>query len=95
MLTSLRSFDPITFLEINIESFSSEEISQLRQSIFDKMGEYIFIKLSQNLSEDQMQKIIKIVNKNDLLLNFKQFIPDLEEKIVSELNYFKKEFSSA
>lgn len=92
MLQALGNFDPVSFLGVDTVSLSSEEISQLRNSLNTKMGEYILLKFSENLTDEQFQQITNTKDGEQMITMLKNIIPNLEEKMLKELESFKREY---
>lgn len=92
MLTVLKNFDPISFLKISTGSMSVPETAQLKASLNSKIGEYLLLKLSDDLSEDQYKRLIGSKDLEEMAKLAQSFIPDLEKKIDHELDNFKKEY---
>lgn len=92
MFLSLNNFDPISFLEINASrAGSSEELKELRMNLLDKMGEYVLFKLTESLPQAQQQYLLT-TNSTDLLSQLKAIFPDLEQRMMQELESFKTDF---
>lgn len=92
MLVSLSNFDPIVFLEIDTASYSADEITKMRSSLMSKIGEYILLKFSENLTQEQFNQVSSIRDGSQLINVLKNFIPDFDSKILQEVENFKTEY---
>ncbi len=89
----LQGFDPLLFLGIDASKLSSpEETTQLRTVINKELGEYILMKLSDDLAEEQLDQLLKSSSGEEVLQKLNVFAPGLENRILLELDNFKKEF---
>jgi hypothetical protein len=94
MLTDLNSFDPIQFLNVDISTLSEQEKIDLRTSLNAKIGEYVLLKLSTFLTEEQMTQLSSITDPNQMITTIRSFIPDADAKILQEVNNFKAEYDA-
>lgn len=92
MLTKLNDFDPIKFLEIDTSLLSTNNLSNFRKTLNSKIGEYILLKVSKYLTKKQLNKAGRINNGQKLFEMLKTEIPDLNPKIIEELENFKNEY---
>lgn len=91
MLLTLNNFDPVSYLDININNLPQEEVDKLRQELNGKIGEYVLLKLSNYLTEEQVEKIIDQKDGSEVLRLLNSFLPDANSKILNEVENFKKE----
>lgn len=94
MIHTLNNFDPINYLGIDISSFSTEQIIKLRIDLNNKIGEYILLKLSDNLTSDQLENVIFLTKGNQIVNELANIIPDFKQKILQELENFKAEYQT-
>lgn len=92
MLLSLSNFEPISYLGINISNLSQEQIERMRQHLNGRIGEYVLLKLSNYLTEQQLEQIMQQNNGNEILKLLSGFFPDANSKILTEVENFKKEY---
>lgn len=93
MLQILQGFDPLVFLDIDVSKFSSqEESTQLKTAINRELGEYILIKLSNNLSEEQLNQLLTSSSGEEIVQKLSTLDLGLEDRILLELENFKSEF---
>ncbi len=92
MLISLKDFDPIIFLNINTVSQSTEETDKMRQHLNSKIGEYVLLRLSADLTTEQLGKITKQKDGKVIINMLGSLIPSLQTKILHELENFKKDY---
>lgn len=93
MLQTLQGFDPLVFLGINASKLSSpEEVTQLKTAINKELGEYILMKLSDHLSEEQLDQLLKSSTGEEIVQKLSTFNLGLEDRILLELERFKSEF---
>lgn len=95
MLSSLNNFDPISFLDINTTTFSKEGLKNLRNSLSYKLGKYVLLKFSDSLTDEQIEKASKANYGEDLYRILKETDSDVNNKIMQELENFKKEYQSS
>lgn len=93
MLISLNNFDPTTFLNIKTTALSAEELTKMRQDLNAKVGEYILLKLSDQLTEQQLGEISQIKDGKMMFNTLVKLIPDFEKRVLQELENFKNEYS--
>ena len=89
----LRNIDPISYLEISRDGFSEEELLYLRKSLREKMSQYLFIKIADELEEDQVKQLLRYKAKDQITSKLQEYFPNLNEKIKKYLEEFKKEFN--
>lgn len=89
MLT-LKDFDPIKFLGIDISLFSQKDLEIMRDSLNSKIGEYILLKISNLLTEKQFKQAVNSGEK--ILETLRTYIPDLDQRILLEIENFKKDY---
>lgn len=94
MLQTLNDFDSISFLGINTESFSPEQATVLRISLNDKIGEYILLKFTKSLNNEQIDHITSLSDGNQILSELSKIVPNFEQKMSQELDNFKKEYQT-
>lgn len=58
MLTNLKKFDPIEFLDIDASVLSQKDLEEMRNSLNSKIGEYILLKFSTFLTEEQFKQAV-------------------------------------
>lgn len=93
MFTSLQKFDPLVFLSVDTNSLSSpDEVNALREDLNKKIGEYILIKLSGGLTEEQMNEILAAQSGSEILNKLVTVVPELEQKVLQEIENFKTDY---
>lgn len=92
MLQALANFNPITFLNIDTSSYSDEEIKILKGNLHNKMGEYVLLKMTNYLTPEQTDHILSLSDGNQILNTLNTTVPGLEQKIVTEIENFRKEY---
>lgn len=92
MLTVLNNFDPVSFLGIDTALMTPEETSNLSSTLNSKISEYVLLKLSDNLSDEQFQKIVDTTDPEEMMKLLGEAVPDLETRIKTELENFKNEY---
>lgn len=92
MLTSLQNFDPIVFLSIDATTLSDEEIDKAREQLNSKIGEYLLLKLSDNLTQQQLSQVTQAKDGTAMMSLLNNLIPSLQNRILSEVENFKKEY---
>ena len=88
----LKDFDPIKFLGINKSTLKPGKLATLKNFLNGKIGEYILLKLSNELSEGQLSEITRSKSGTQMLRLLKIAIPNFNTKFFAELENFKKEF---
>lgn len=91
MVAQLINFDPVSYLNIDSSSLSEWESKELRQSLMDKIGEYIILKSTLYLSGEQLNQI-KEMRGQQLLSTLENIIPDFDKKVLTEIENFKKDY---
>lgn len=86
-------FDPLSFLNIDTTKLSQGEIDITRDFLNALIGEYILLKLSKNLTEEQITQLM-MSNKNQILNTLKNMVPDTENTIRKELENFKRDYGN-
>lgn len=94
MLISLNNFDPISFLEIDVTTLHEEKLTNLRNSLNFKLGKYVLLKFSDSLSDEQIEKVSKANYGEEIYKILKETDPDIDNKIIQELENFKREYQS-
>lgn len=95
MLNVLNNFDPISFLKIDVSGLtSSQEASELRETLNKQISEYLMLKVSQSLTVQQQEEIAGQTDSTRLIELLSIYVPNLEERIQQELEQFKTEFSN-
>lgn len=92
MLNVLNNFDPVAFLGIDTTFMPSEEKSNLSTSLKSKISEYILLKLSDSLSDEEFQKVVGTADPEEMMKLLGEAVPNLEERIKSEMENFKSEY---
>lgn len=93
MLQMLLGFDPLVFLGIDASKLSSpEETAQLKTAINKELGEYILMKLSDDLSEEQLNQLLSSSSGEEIVQKLSTLDLGLEDRILLELENFKSEF---
>jgi hypothetical protein len=92
MLPALQGFDPLYYFDVDVKGMNEHEVTQIRQKMTEKLSEYILFKLSSQLTEAQQLAVFQIENGEELLTVLSKYIPDLEEKIMLEIEGFKKAY---
>ena len=85
-----RGFDPLLFL--GISNLKDEERHVVSQKLLDRISQYLVIRITELLSEDDLKSIDDDPQK--LFSLAKQKIPDLDNKAKVFLEDFKKEFNN-
>ena len=93
MLTTLQNFDPIAFLEVDTSKLSEQEVTELRTFLMGKIGEYILLKVSDKLTDEQIEEVSKNANNGNILNILRQYIPDIDQRMLQEVEQFKVEYS--
>ncbi len=91
---SSQNFDPLTFLNVDPDSLSETELSKLRTSLSTKMGEYILLKLSEYLNDEQLDQVIHAKDGGEMISMLRGLVPDLDAKLEQEMQNFKNEFDN-
>ena len=94
MLNVLSGFDPIDYLSIDTSSLSKEDIKTLRGGLNEKIGQYILLKFSEHLPEDQSQQIMGLTDGEEMIKKLQEVLPNMEGKLQEELENFKREYLS-
>lgn len=92
MFASLKNFDPVYYFDINTSKMRKEDIDRLRKTLFSKLGEYIILRLSANLSNEKVKELSRVTTPQELIEKFNGWIPNLEERVLHEIESFKKTF---
>lgn len=92
MLVNIKNFDPIEFLELGKTLLSENDIQELQNSLSKDMEEYVLLKLSSVLTEQQLDQVLNAKEKMPQVVG--TFIPDVKDKTILELENFKKEFQN-
>lgn len=90
MLKSLVNFDPIQYLEIDKSSFSNTQLAVIRKGLQTYIGQYVLLKLSGLLTDQQIKQISKTNNGAEILTLIRNSIPNADKKILIEVANFKK-----
>lgn len=88
-MQQLLGFDPLLFL--GITNLKPEEKSIVSQKLLDRISQYLVIRITELLLEDDLKNID---DPHQLLSLAKEKIPDLDEKVKLFLEDFKKEFNN-
>lgn len=91
MIQSLSNFNPIAFLGIDIAGKSPAELNYLQNELKSKIGEYILLKSSENLTVVQLEEITQ-ADEQQMIGILQKYIPDIDSKIPDWLNDFKTEY---
>ena len=94
MILPLHTFDPITFLGIDTTSFSSEQTEKLRLHLGNMMVEYALFKLSDRITLEQLNVIVKEGRGIKMLESLLRLNPTFTTNIQEEFDHFKVEFES-
>lgn len=94
-MITLKNFDPTSFLDIDTSFLPKEEIENLKISLSSKIGEYILLKFSNDLTPKQIEQIGNFKNGQKLFDFIKTTMPNFENKIIEELENFKKDYQNA
>ena len=89
-MTQLLGFDPLLFL--GITNLKDEEKNIVSQKIFDRISQYIVIRIVELLSEEDLKNVDDDPQK--LFATAKQKIPDIDKKVKLFLEDFKNDFSN-
>ena len=92
MHNALINFDPIKFLEVDTTQYTTSALSELRMELNSKIGEYILIKISKDLSKEQLKNLKDITDGDKLFEELRVKIPDLNSIILTELENFKSDY---
>lgn len=89
----LQGFDPLVFLDIDVSKFpSSAGRDQLKTEINKKLGDFILMKLSDDLSQEQLDQLLKSSSGEEILQKLNLFDSGLEHRVLIELENFKNEY---
>lgn len=88
-MQQLLGFDPLLFL--GITNVNAEEKSVVSDKLLDRISQYLAIRITELLSEDDLKNID---DPQQLFSLAKEKIPDLDKKVKLFLEDFKKEFNS-
>lgn len=91
MLTSLTNFDPIAFLKVDTTSLSLEEVEKISQQLSSSIGEYILLKLSDELTQEQLEQVTQTQDGAVMLNMLRGLIPSADVRMLNEVENFKKE----
>lgn len=91
MISSLNNFDPITFLDINKDIMSNEQLVSLQNDLNSKVGEYILLKSADLLTAEQLEEVTKTEGQQ-MVETIQKYIPDVDNKVQGWLNDFKNEY---
>lgn len=81
------SFDPLLFLGINnLKDYEKNDVSQ---KLLDKISQYVVIRISDLLQEDDLKTIN---DPQELFSIAREKIPDINTKVKLFLGDFKKEY---
>lgn len=94
MFQSLQGFDPLYYFNVDTSKLTSEQKNKVRKILLDKLGEYILLKISASLSPTQ-QKEVSQLNEKMLVSKLSSYMPDLENRILEEIEAYKKEYEKA
>lgn len=94
MLLPLHSFDPIAFLGVETNTFSPEETERLRAHLGNMMAEYVLFKLSDRITLEQLNVIVKESRGVKMLENLLRLNPTFATTIQEEFDRFKVDFES-
>lgn len=92
MLPALKGFDPLYYFDIDVKGLPEHEVAQIRHKISEKLSEYILFKLANRLTDEQQLVIFQIQDGEELLRILGNYIPNLEEDILVEIENYKKAF---
>lgn len=91
----VENFDPIAFLNIQTDQLQdTDEINTLRDTLNKKIGEYVVLKLCDNLDTKQLHTILNEKDMDKVFTFLEAFIPNVKQKIQQELDSFKTAFHS-
>lgn len=88
-MNRLRGFDPLLFLRIT--NLNSEEKNNVSQKLLERISQYLVIRVTELLPEDELKHI---ENPQELFNVAKNKIPDIDSKVRQFLEDFKKEFNN-
>lgn len=88
------NFDPISFLGLTKDSITHKDADQLKGELNKSIIEYVIIKLVDQLTEEQVKTFITKESPEEKIKTLNNFIPDLDQKIVEELENFRKEYNN-
>lgn len=87
------NFNPIQYLGIELKPDQSpEQVGEITTKLNQQIGEYIMLKLSDSLTEDQLDQILQIEDINQQVALLKNYLPDFEARMTAELENFRKEY---
>lgn len=86
----LGDFDPLVFFNIEDKVLDNNK-KYVSKKLFDQAGEYVLLKLTENLHDEDVNKILNHHTDSDLFNSLKKLIPNLEIRIKRELENFRKE----
>lgn len=94
MIAALQNFDPLTFLQINTSSLSSQqETQELRATLYKELGEYVLTKCADTLTDEQINFVLMSKDGAEMLQRLQTLIPNFEAKMLLEMENFKREFT--
>lgn len=94
MIAQLANFDPISFLGIDKSSYSDEEVRKLREDLMGKIGEYVLLKCSTSLTDEQLSQL-SVMNGQQLLYALQNTVPGFDNIMLIEIENFKKDYQTA
>ena len=93
MSTPSNSFDPITLLSDSDRlQLSQKNIEQLRNNLNLKIWDYLTVKLSQDLTEQQLAEVLNSVGLQQRASILRKYILDFDQKVNRFLEEFKTDF---
>lgn len=88
-MTVLQGFDPLLFLRIT--NLNSEEKNKVSQKLLERISQYLVIRITEMLTEDELRHID---GPQELFEVAKNKIPDIDSKVRQFLEDFKQEFNA-
>ena len=94
MLQNLNNFDPIKFLSIKTASLSAKNIESLKNKLNEKIGAYVLLAFSQYFKDDEFEQLTA-QDGQEMLLKLRRVVPDMDNKLLMELENFRKDYQGA
>lgn len=92
-MTTVNNFDPISLLDdSDKELFSEKSLNKLRNDLSYKLWDYLTIKLSPDLTEEQLKEVLSVVGYQQRANAIKKYIANFDEKVDKFIEEFKEEF---
>lgn len=89
-MTQLLGFDPLVFL--GITNLTNKERNAVSQKLLDRISQYLVIRIVDLLPEDELKNLSD--DPQELFTLAKEKIPNLDKKVKTYLEDFKKNFNN-